>query len=275
MGIKGLYSCLKPFSIPVCFQQEPPSRLGLDAYPFLYKFRENIDACMELFEKMRSAGHCLSIFVDGTPPKEKLDELAHRKQQKEVAYQQAKALKLFLQDEEKCGQLDGQAKEILEKQIAAYEIESWSIRKEIRENFIQACHERQFPLRFCKGESDEELIRASLQGEMDIIVANDMDLFVGGVERLWVLGKTQQDPLFQEFKRSLISQKVGIHLSAWPDVALLTGYEKAPQLKRCSAQQAITYMRYYGCLERFFEKRQDMMRTNTLEDYVKARAYFL
>lgn len=274
MGIKGLYSCLKPYSIPVCFQQETPSRLGLDAYPFLYKFRENIEACLSLFEQLRSFGHTISIFIDGTPPKEKMEELVHRRQQRETAYQQAKALKLFLQDQEKSAQLNDQAKQILEKQINAYEIESWSIRKEIRENFIQECQEREFPLHFCQGESDEELIKASLGGELDIIVANDMDLFVGGVERLWVLGKTSQEPLFQEFRRSLISQKLGIHPSSWVDVALLTGYEKCPLLKRCSAQQAITFMKYYGNLENFFAKRADMLRANSLEEYQKARQYF-
>ncbi len=274
MGIKGLYSCLKPYSIPVCFQQEVPARLGLDAYPFLYKFRENIEACFSLFEQIRAVGHSLTIFVDGTPPKEKMEELAHRRQQKEVAYQQAKALKLFLQDENKSGQLDEQAKQVLEKQINAYEIESWSIRKEVREKFLQECMTRQFPLHMCKGESDDELIKASLQGEFDIIIANDMDLFVGGVERLWVLGKTQQDPLFLEFRRSLISQKLGIHPSAWIDVALLTGYEKCHHLKRCSPQQSITYLKYYGSLEYLFSKRKDLLKENTLEDYQKARLYF-
>lgn len=274
MGIKGLYSCLKPYSIPVCFQQELPSRLGLDAYPFLYKFRENIQACINLFRDLRTAGHSLSIFVDGAPPKEKMEELANRRQQKEVAYQQAKALKLFLQDQEKSSQLNEQAKQVLEKQIAAYEVESWSIRKEVRENFVHLCKENQFPLHFCEGESDDELVKASLQGDFDIIVANDMDLFVGGVERLWVLGKTNQDPLFQEFRRSLISQKLGIHSSSWIDVALLTGYEKSPSLKRCSPQQAITFMKYYGNLENFFAKRNDMLRSSTLEEYQKARSYF-
>jgi 5'-3' exonuclease len=274
MGIKGLYSCLKPYSIPVCFQQELPSRLGLDAYPFLYKFRENIQACIQLFKDLRSAGHLLTIFVDGTPPKEKMEELANRRQQKEVAYQQAKALKLFLQDEEKSSQLNEQARQVLEKQIAAYEIESWTIRKEVRENFLNLCKENEFPMRFCEGESDSELIKGSLQGEFDIIIANDMDLFVGGVERLWVLGKTSQDPLFQEFRRSLISQKLGIHPSSWIDVALLTGYEKCNQLKRCSPQQAITFMKYYGNLEHFFSKRMDMLKSNTVEDYQKAREYF-
>jgi 5'-3' exonuclease len=212
--------------------------------------------------------------VDGTPPKEKMEELAQRRQQKEVAYQQAKALKLFLQDQEKSAELPEEAKQVLEKQITAYEAESWCIRKEMRDLFIQKCQEKGFPVHMCKGESDNELIQASLKGDYDIVVANDMDLFVGGVERLWVLGKTQQDPLFQEFRRSLISQKVGLYPNAWTDVALLTGYEKVPSLKRCSAQQAITYLRYYGSLENFFEKRKDMLKENTLEEYQKARVYF-
>ena len=274
MGVKGLYSCLKQFSLPVMFELEPPSRLAVDAYPFLYKFRENIDACMSLFEKMKSFGHSLSIFVDGTPPKEKMEELAQRRQQKEVAYQQAKALKLFLQDQEKSSELPEEAKLVLEKQISVYESESWCIRKEMRDLFIQKCQEKDFPVYLCIGESDNELIQASLKGEYDIVVANDMDLFVGGVERLWVLGKTQQDPLFQEFRRSLISKKLGIYPSAWPDIALLTGYEKTPFLKRCSAQQAITYLRYYGSLENFFQKRPDLLKENTLEEYQKAREYF-
>ena len=130
-------------------------------------------------------------------------------------------------------------------------------------------------MRFCKGESDSELVKASLQNEFDIIVANDMDLFVSGVERLWVLGKTAQDPLFQEFRRTLISQKLGIHPNAWIDVALLTGYEKCISLKRCSPSQAITYMKYYGSLENFFQKRPDLLKENTLEEYQRARAYFL
>ena len=275
MGVKGLYSCLKAFSIPVLYHQEVPSRLALDAYPFLYKFRENIEACMALFDSLRSVGHSLSIYVDGTPPKEKMEELASRRQQKEVAYQQAKALKLFLQDESKASQLPVEAKHVIEKQIAAYEVESWCIRKEIREKFIQGCQMKEIPVHFCEGESDQELIRSSLRGEHDIIVANDMDLFVGGVERLWVLGKTQQDPLFLEFRRSLISQKVGIHPNAWMDVALLTGYEKTPQLKRCSPQQAITYMRYYGSLEHFFDKRPELLKESTLEEYQKGRLHFV
>lgn len=274
MGIKGLYSCLKTYSMPVDFRSEIVSRIAIDAYPFFYKFREDIDACMTLFEELRNVGHSLFVFMDGTPPKEKMEELASRKLQKETAYQQAKALKIFLSDTNKSAELTQEARQVLEKQIANYETESWSIRKEIRENFLKQCSQRGIPVRFCQGEADNELIRASLQKEVDIVIANDMDLFVGGVERLWMLGKKSTDPLFLEFRRSVLSTQLGIHPRAWTDVAILTGYEKSMALKRCSAQQAIVWMRYYGCLENLFSRRTDLLKENMLEEFQKAREFF-
>jgi 5'-3' exonuclease len=275
MGIKGLYSCLKRYALPIVFAEEIPSRLGLDAYPFFYKFREDVAACMNLFEKLIGAGHSLLVFLDGTPPKEKMEELANRRSQKETALTQAKALRSFLEDYGKSGDLDESARQILEKQISQYEAESWSLRKDVREKFLVECERRNIPVRFCKGEADNELIRASLCGEIDIVIANDMDLFVGGVERLWMLGKTHSDPLFLEFRRSLLSSRLGIHPQAWVDVAILTGYEKTPELKRGSPHQAIVWMRYYGCMERLFAKQPALLQKNTVEDFQKARSFFL
>jgi len=275
MGVKGLYSCLKTYSIPVIFEQETPCHFALDAYPFLYKYREDIDTCLKLFKKLQDVGHTLHIYIDGVPPKEKMEELIQRKHQKEVAYQQAKALKAFLADDLKTAELNDDAKAVLEKQVITYEIESWSLRKEIREAFIRRCQEElNIHTVLCKGEADTDLIKAAINGEVDIVIANDMDLFVGGVERLWILGKTSQDPLFIEFRRSAISSHLGIHPKAWTDVALLTGYEKTTNLKRCSAQQAIVWMRYYGCLENLFSRRPEMFKGLSLEEYQKARTYF-
>ena len=53
MGIKGLYSCLKPYSHPVDFTQVEPSRLALDAYPLLYKYKYDMNACFELLNKLK------------------------------------------------------------------------------------------------------------------------------------------------------------------------------------------------------------------------------
>lgn len=275
MGIKGLYSCLKPFSHRIDFTSVPPLRLALDAYPFLYKFKHDLESCFKLFQSLQAAGHVLKVFVDGNPPKEKMEELASRRQQKEDAFKKADALKAFLQDTEKSSSLDERARKLIEKQIQAYEVESYSIKKETREKFLSKVKEANIPLELCEGEADTALIRAALKGDTDIVVANDMDLFVGGVERLWVLGKTNADPLFLEFNRTDITKQFGLKSKAWVDVAILAGYEKTKQLKRTSVQQAITWMRHYGSLETLFTKRPELLQGEKIEAYIVARRFLV
>ena len=222
MGIKGLYSCLKSLSIPIQATDVQPSRIGLDAYPLLYKFKQDLDACDALLKSLQDAGHRCTVYVDGTPPKEKLEELASRRTQKDKAIQQAEALKAFLKDPEKSGALDEEARKVLEAQIRAYEVESYSIKREVREAFLQRLSGQKIPIVFCEGESDDALIQASLKGMLDIVIANDMDLFVGGVERLWMLGKTASDPLFLEFQRKEISKQLGIQ--PWLNRKVVVGH---------------------------------------------------
>lgn len=275
MGIKGLYSCLKPQSHPIQYTQVPPARLGLDAYPFLYKFKHDLESCLALFHALEAAGHFCTLYVDGNPPQEKLEELASRRQQREQAYKQAEALRSFLEDPEKSGTLDEAARQLLEKQINAYQVESFSIKKELRESFLRRVKEEtKIPIVMCEGESDTALIQASLKGDIDIVIANDMDLFVGGVERLWVLGKTNADPLFLEFLRSDITRTLGLRYHSWKDVAILAGYEKVPQLRRTSVQQAITWIRYYGSLENLLSRRPELLQGNRMEEFLDARRFF-
>ena len=274
MGIKGLYSCLKPFSHRVEYTAVPPLKLALDAYPFLYKFKHDLDSCIRLFQNLQKAGHHIKIYVDGNPPKEKMEELAKRRQQKEQAYKQAEALKLFLKDEE-AKNLDEQARKLIEKQIQAYEVESYSIKKETRDAFLRQIKDASIPFVLCEGEADTMLIEAAKKQEVDVVVANDMDLFVGGVERLWVLGKTNTDPLFLEFNRTEITKQFGLSPKAWVDVAILAGYEKTPALKRTSVQQAITWLRYYGSLESLFARRSELLQGEQMSTFVEARKYFL
>ena len=275
MGVKGLYSCLKPHSRVVNYTKEPPMRLGLDAYPFLYKFKYDMDSCIQLLQELGAAGHTCTLYMDGNPPKEKMEELANRRQQKEKAFKEAEALKAFLNDTEKSSALDENARKILEKQIQAYEVESYSIKKETREEFMQRVKEEtKIPLILCEGESDIDLTQASLKGEVDVVVGNDMDFFVGGVERLWVLGKTNVDPLFLEFNHTVLTKHFGLYSKSWIDIALLAGYEKTASLKRTSVQQAITWIRYYGSLETFFARRPELLLGATIEDYQNARKFF-
>jgi hypothetical protein len=271
MGVKGLYSCLKQYSFPIEYQKVEPSRLGIDAYAFLYKYREDIESCMNLFKDIQSYGHSIHVFMEGTPPPEKMEELAARKHQKEMAYLQAKTLKEFLQSPS-VETLTLEARSVLEKQVTVCEFESWSLRREIREKFMSECSKNEIPVHCCQGEADTDLIQASLKGNMDIILANDMDLFVGGVERLWLLGKG--NTLFSEFRRSVISHELGIHPKSWADVAILAGYEKCPELKRSSAHQAIIWIRYYGCLENLLSRRPELLKGASVDQFLAMRKFF-
>jgi len=272
MGIKGLYSCLKPYALPVSLEQEKPLVIGLDAYPFLYKYREDIDSCIAVLNQFQAAGHTLILYLDGVPPKEKEAELLSRKIQKEAAYKQAKALKTFLKDD-KSKELTEDARKVIAKQIASYEYESWFLRKEIRELFASRVSEQGIEVIQCRGEADTDLIQGSLSKKLECVIANDMDLFVGGVERLWILGKTQADPLLQEFRRSYISYEVGLNEKAWTDVAILAGYEKCPQLRRCSAHQAIIWLRYYGSMEALFSRRHDLLQGVSIKEFQDSRQH--
>ena len=275
MGIKGLYSCLKSQSHPIDSTTVAPSRIGLDAYPFLYKFKHDLDNCLAVFRELQASGHTCTIYVDGNPPQEKLEELASRRYQREQAYKQAEALKIFLRDSEKSGSLDEEARQLIEKQITAYTVESFSIKRELRELFLKRVKEElHIPIVMCEGESDTALVQASLKGELDIVIANDMDLFVGGVERLWILGKTNSDPLFLEFLRAEITKQLGLRSHSWTDVAILAGYEKVPQLRRTSVQQAITWIRYYGSLENLLSRRPELLQGCKVEEFVDARKFF-
>jgi len=273
MGIKGLYSSLKIYALPVTVEHERPSTIGLDAYAFLYKYREDIDSCIAVLNSFQASGHTLILYLDGTPPKEKATELLSRKVHKESAYKQAKALKAFLDDKEKSKELTDDARKVIEKQITSYEYESWFLRKEIREMFSSRVSEQRIEIIQCKGEADTDLIQGSLSKKLDIVIANDMDLFVGGVERLWILGKTRMDPLLQEFRRSYISHELGINEKAWPDVAILAGYEKCPQLRRCSAHQAIIWLRYYGSIESLMNRRHDLLQGSLLKEFQESRRF--
>lgn len=273
MGIKGLYSCLKPFSIPVIPSKESPKKIGLDAYAFLYKYREDIDTCIGLFDSLQKMGHTLFMYVDGTPPKEKLGELQLRKSYKEHAYQQAKALRSFLNDE-KSSELTEESRLLIEKQIKSCEHESWRIRSSLRTEFLEKVKNIDITIIQCEGEADVDLIESSKREFIDIVIANDMDLFVGGVERLWILGKVLNDPLFMEFHRSSITKELGIHPKSWVDVAILSGYEKCPGLKRCSANQAIIWIRYYGCVENLFQRKSELLQGTNLLEFQRARELF-
>jgi 5'-3' exonuclease len=78
----------------------------------------------------------------------------------------------------------------------------------------------------------------------------------------------------QEFRRSAISKVLGIQLDSWRDIAILSGYEKAPELRRVPASHAISLLRFYGSLEKVLLKRPELLRGSTVDEFLAARKFF-
>lgn len=275
MGIKGLYSYLKSYSRVVDIQACRKKRIGLDAYALLYQFQDDLAACMNVLTTLMGQENILTMYVDGRPPPEKQDELQHRKEKRDHAALEAHALQAFLDIPANRASLTLENIEHLEMKIKTLGKSSWRVTREYLNEFIDACKGQGIAVHMCTSEADFDLIRAARadQNKVDIVISNDMDLFVGGVPCLWVLGKTRADPLFREFDFQAITTACGIHPKAWADVGLLAGYEKAKKLKRCSVEQAVTWIRYYGCLENLLERQKELLGEATLADFQAARKW--
>lgn len=271
MGIRGLYSSLKHLTIPIYPSEESPLCIGIDTYALFYRFKENFSELFRFVDELCCKKHTAIFILDGVPPPEKQQELALRKQQRKEAAQQADSLRKFL-EETQSQELSDASRKVIEMKIKQFENECWTVYRELREKFVKEACAKGYDVRLSKGEADEDLLQMALLKEIDVVLANDMDYFVGGVERLWMF--TKDLPAVREFQRSAISRSLGISLTAWKDVALLAGYEKAPELRKLPASHAISLLHVYGTLEHLYEKRRDLFQGTSLADFQKARKYF-
>lgn len=261
MGVKGLFTVLRPYAerIRMPYQEQ---RYAIDCYPLLYRFKE----ISHILEFLSSLPGTKILFVDGVPPKEKRGELQARRSLRENSAEKAKSLRDFL-GTDAASELDSHALSILSTQAASYDAEAWSIKRGLLDELLVAVQEMGIEVRRCKGEADPDLVKAGVDGEVDVVVANDMDLFVGAVPVLWIL---HGNDLF-EFRHLDICRQTGT--SAWPDVAILAGYEKCMELRVCSAYQAVIWMRFYGSIERLFDRMPAIFEGHGLEEYQAARLF--
>jgi 5'-3' exonuclease len=271
MGIRGLYSSLKQYSIPINPEEEDPLTIGIDTYALFYRFKENFKELFRFVDSLCTKKHTPIFVLDGVPPPEKQQELAARKQQRKEAQQQAESLRVFLQQTNP-EEISESSRKVIEKKIQEYESECWTVYRALRERFVEEAKQKGFEVRLSKGEADEDLLQMARKNEVDVVLANDMDYFVGGVERLWMF--TKDLPAVREFQRAVISRSLGIQLNAWKDIAILAGYEKTPHLRKMPASHAISLLHVYGTLENLVEKRKDLFQESPVEEYFAARKFF-
>jgi 5'-3' exonuclease len=245
MGVKGLYSYLRPYRQPVDTTTLPKGLIGVDALSVLYKFRGNTEAILTFLEPFRAAADLLFVF-DGKAPESKKDEIDERKSKRNTAAAEADTLRAFL----KSATMDERDRRILERKIQVLDHGAWSMTRETRHAFQDVL--RAHTIRFVKAKGEADDVLMSLWSDRRIIgiISTDMDFLVAGVERLWI-----PSPRPEEITLSSVLKNEDLSLSSFRDAAILCGVSTGYTFVNMYPHKAFTFMRHYGSLERLFKKQ--------------------
>lgn len=253
MGVKGLYSYLRPYRHVLDISTVPISGcIGIDALSILYKFRGNTEMILNFLEPFQSLGCTLLFVFDGKPPDTKREEVDSRKAKRNGARDEATALKSYLELPETIASLDDRGRRVIERKIHTLEQgEGWYITRDARHAFQDVLRSKNIAFVKARGEADDVLMSLWSSNKLISIVSSDMDFLVAGVERLWIPTVNG----CEEIILSAVLEKEELSMAAFCDAAILCGVSTGYVFLNMYPQKAFTFMRHYGSLERLEEKQ--------------------
>lgn len=269
MGVKGLYSYLRPHRKPLDPTTIPKGLIGVDALSVLYKFRGDTDAILTFLEPFKANATFLFVF-DGKAPETKKDEVDSRRTKRNDAKEEATVLKAYLDDPETRIALEERDRKVIERKIHILENGAWFMTRDARYAFQDVLHHRGIQFVKAKGEADDVLMSLWSDHKLIGIISADMDFLVAGVERLWIPGMHAE-----EVRLSAILEKEELSMSAFMDAAILCGVSTGYTFVNMYPQKAFTFMRHYGSLE-VLSRRQPALFADISGDMIhNVRSRFL
>lgn len=242
MGVKGLYSYVKPYRSHVDYSSIPHgSKIGIDALSILYQYRGDIDQIMSILLRLKAAGCKILFIFDGPAPETKATELEERRHKRDEARTQASSIREFLQT---ATVLDRRSRDVLERRVAQIELGSgWSLTTERRKAIQEILWKSGFHSVRATGEADDLLVSLWKRGVLYGIVSTDMDFLVHGVNRLWVPCFSEK-PEIQEICLEEILKKEDLSIKQFVEASILCS--------AVSSHAAFQWIRYYGSLTLLF-----------------------
>jgi 5'-3' exonuclease len=248
MGVKGLYSYLRPYrKFP---QLEETFCIGIDVLSLLYKFRGDLVQIEALIQTFYSKGFTFTAVFDGKAPDTKQEEVSERRKKRDDAQKQADELKLYLQSDGS-SHLDEKAKGLLEKKIKQIEMgEAWFVSRSLLKSFTELLQKLSVPIYKAKEEADDVLITLYKDGIIQAILSTDMDFLVMGVERVWIPSNgSGQTTTLEELILSEVLKTEDITLDQLQDIAILCR-------DSIVTHRAFSWIRHYGSLENLIERNR-------------------
>jgi 5'-3' exonuclease len=245
MGVKGLYTYLRPYRHVVDIENIPPqSLIGVDGLSILYKFRGNTEMILKFLASFQRLQARILFVFDGKAPDIKKEEIDLRKTRRNDAREEANMLRTYL--ETATNTIDEKGRKVIERKIHDLENgQGWYVTREARHVFQDTLRKNEIEYVKAKGEADDVLMSLWSAGKLYSIISSDMDFLVSGVERLWIPSYER----CEEICLSEVLQEEGLEMSSFCDAAILCGVSAGYTFVNMYPQKAFTFMRHYGSLE--------------------------
>ena len=278
MGVKGLYTYLKPYRRDTYPQGGAAAasaaqklRIGFDAMSMLYKYKGQYKEMYPLLNTLKAQGHRLLFVFDGKAPAEKEEEVRERREARQGAVTQATAIKEHLAAG---GATTEKERQILEYSVARLEFQGWHMSREIRHEFQKELWRMEIPYVKAIGEADDVLVDLAGAGKLDVVVSTDMDFLLSGVSRIWIPFRKIADG-FEEVILWNVLDGESMSPAALCDAGILCGVEPLRGEVSFPVNKAFSWLRYYKSIEAVLastiqEKQLDVLRDPERLEAVRA-----
>lgn len=259
MGVRGLLSYVKKRVPKLNALLTEPTRIGVDIHGFLYTWQDDLQAIRNFLDAFQKAGHTLVFVFDGEAADEKKEILRQRRERRDQAAIQCRALEAFLETAEG-NTLDERSKDHLLRQIKSLKATAWHITKEYKQVILNELTLRNLQVHQAPREADDVLLHLEKTRQIDVILSSDMDYVRFGVNRIWI--PHFQDTLYlcYDFDIPIFCASEDIPIEGLKDIAALCGSEVEKQ--SVSPSEAFGILRYYGSLENLLKVRPTYFQTS-------------
>ena len=248
MGVRGLYTYCKKYLKPV--NNDINLRIGIDISSLLYRFNGDFNKIYKFLTPIIQ--NKLLFVFDGKAPKYKEKELGIRKESKESADK-----RIYLLKESLLENLNKETINLIEKRIKDLELENWSLTYETIKEFKIFLQSKNLLYIKSNSEADSLLVDLYYHNYIDIILSNDMDYLVSGIEQIYINYKG----VIKEINLYNILELEDINIEQFRDVAVLAGIDNIKYIDIDDVESAINLIRHYGSIyimDRIYNKFNDL-----------------
>jgi len=269
MGVKGLYTYLRPYRQSILPDMVDAVRIGIDAMSLIYKYKSEYKALFPYLETLKHKGHQMTFVFDGKAPAAKEDEINDRRAARATADASAAALKVQLDD----ATLTQKERQILEFSVSRFEHQGWHLSREVRHDVQAELARQEIPWIKAAEEADTVLVEMARTGKIDVVMSTDMDFILSGVPRLWIPGRDS----YEEVLLADIMHGEGLTADGIRDAGILCGVEPLRGKISVPPKVSFGWLRHYGSMEALLARRVDLVALDPLRvegELEKVRGHF-